>query len=95
MTVLRNKAPRWNDALGAYCLNFGGRVTHASVKNFQLVADGDPEHIVLQFGKARAAGSVHTWPKFSACAVDMTSKRRPKYRVLSGCNSASASRALS
>ena len=74
MTVLRNKAPRWNDALGAYCLNFGGRVTHASVKNFQLVADGDPEHIVLQFGKARMAGSVHTWPTLSVCAVDMTSK---------------------
>lgn len=55
MTVLRNKAPRWNDALGAYCLNFGGRVTHASVKNFQLVGDDDPEHIVLQFGKARMA----------------------------------------
>ena len=53
MTLLRNKAPRWNDALGAYCLNFGGRVTHASVKNFQLVALDDPEHIVLQFGKAR------------------------------------------
>ena len=53
MTLLRNKAPRWNDALGAYCLNFGGRVTHASVKNFQLVAADDPEHIVLQFGKAR------------------------------------------
>ncbi|KAK9838369.1 hypothetical protein WJX81_007666 [Elliptochloris bilobata] len=51
MTVLRNKAPRWNDALGAYCLNFGGRVTHASVKNFQLAADDNPDHIVLQFGK--------------------------------------------
>ena len=36
--VLRNKPPRWNEALGAYCLSFGGRVTQASVKNFQLVA---------------------------------------------------------
>ena len=72
MTVLRNKAPRWNDALGAYCLNFGGRVTHASVKNFQLVADGDPEHIVLQFGKARAAGPSPIWPTLCACAGDMT-----------------------
>ncbi len=36
--ILRNKPPRWNDALKAYCLNFGGRVTHASVKNFQLVS---------------------------------------------------------
>lgn len=36
--VLRNKPPRWNAAMGAYCLNFGGRVTQASVKNFQLVS---------------------------------------------------------
>lgn len=36
--VLRNKPPRWNQGLGAYCLNFGGRVTQASVKNFQLVS---------------------------------------------------------
>lgn len=36
--VLRNKAPKWNEAIGAFCLNFGGRVTHASVKNFQLVS---------------------------------------------------------
>lgn len=62
MTLLRNKAPRWNDALGAYCLNFGGRVTHASVKNFQLVALDDPEHIVLQFGKARSRPTQPTNP---------------------------------
>lgn len=37
--------------LGAYCLNFNGRVTHASVKNFQLVTDSDKETIILQFGK--------------------------------------------
>lgn len=36
--VLRNKPPRWNQSMGAYCLNFGGRVTQASVKNFQLVS---------------------------------------------------------
>ena len=38
--------------LGAYCLNFGGRVTHASVKNFQLVSEEDPDRVILQFGKA-------------------------------------------
>lgn len=37
--------------LGAYCLNFNGRVTHASVKNFQLVTQSDPEYVILQFGK--------------------------------------------
>ena len=36
----------------AYCLNFNGRVTHASVKNFQLVDEADEdERVVLQFGK--------------------------------------------
>lgn len=40
--------------LGAYCLNFGGRVTLASVKNFQLVEedeDHDKANVILQFGK--------------------------------------------
>jgi hypothetical protein len=37
MLLLRNKPPKWNEQMQAYCLNFNGRVTHASVKNFQLV----------------------------------------------------------
>jgi len=36
--VLRNKAPRWHEQLQCWCLNFRGRVTIASVKNFQLIA---------------------------------------------------------
>ncbi|KAL4603164.1 hypothetical protein ACB092_10G105600 [Castanea dentata] len=58
MLVLRNKAPRWHEQLQCWCLNFNGRVTVASVKNFQLVASPDngvagPEHenVILQFGK--------------------------------------------
>ncbi|XP_020245873.1 tubby-like F-box protein 1 isoform X2 [Asparagus officinalis] len=59
--VLRNKAPRWHEHLQCWCLNFHGRVTVASVKNFQLVAAPDPcqvsgvgddETVLLQFGKA-------------------------------------------
>ncbi|XP_042030729.1 tubby-like F-box protein 7 [Salvia splendens] len=59
-TVLKNKAPRWHDHLECWCLNFHGRVTVASVKNFQMVATidqskpdgkGDAETVVLQFGK--------------------------------------------
>jgi hypothetical protein len=42
--------------LSAYCLNFNGRVTEASVKNFQLVADFDREHVILQFGKVGGGG---------------------------------------
>ncbi|XP_031261952.1 tubby-like F-box protein 3 [Pistacia vera] len=56
--VLKNKAPRWHEQLQCWCLNFHGRVTVASVKNFQLVASPEngparPEHekIILQFGK--------------------------------------------
>ena len=49
---LESKRPRWSDKIGAYVLTFGGRVTMPSVKNFQLVATGDPaEEVVLQFGK--------------------------------------------
>ncbi|MBA0555595.1 hypothetical protein Golob_025766 [Gossypium lobatum] len=49
--VLINKAPRWNEQLHCWCLNFHGRVTVASVKNFQLVASPENRKIVLQFGK--------------------------------------------
>jgi hypothetical protein len=40
--VLRNKAPRWHEQLQCWCLNFRGRVTVASVKNFQLIAAPPP-----------------------------------------------------
>ena len=49
LVVLQNRAPRWNGEMRAFCLNFGGRVTVASVKNFQLVA--------LQSGAAAAAAA--------------------------------------
>ncbi|XVF36087.1 hypothetical protein REPUB_Repub19eG0028100 [Reevesia pubescens] len=58
--VLKNKAPRWHEQLQCWCLNFKGRVTVASVKNFQLVAAVEPsenvtvaeqEKVILQFGK--------------------------------------------
>eukprot|EP00252_Welwitschia_mirabilis_P013625 TRINITY_DN2998_c0_g1_i1.p1 TRINITY_DN2998_c0_g1~~TRINITY_DN2998_c0_g1_i1.p1 ORF type:complete len:406 (-),score=60.16 TRINITY_DN2998_c0_g1_i1:389-1606(-) len=58
--ILKNKAPRWHDQLQCWCLNFHGRVTVASVKNFQLVAavdpsrpgaQGDQDIVLLQFGK--------------------------------------------
>lgn len=48
---LINKPPRWNDQVGAYVLNFNGRVTMASVKNFQLVDQVDHDNIILQFGR--------------------------------------------
>lgn len=36
---LHNKAPAWNQESQSYVLNFRGRVTKASVKNFQIVHD--------------------------------------------------------
>lgn len=51
MLVLRNKDPAWHQQRQCWCLNFHGRVTVPSVKNFQLVADPDHENIILQFGK--------------------------------------------
>ena len=36
--IVKNKFPKWNEHVGAYVLNFNGRVTRASVKNFQLCA---------------------------------------------------------
>lgn len=38
---LHNKTPVWNDDTQSYVLNFHGRVTQASVKNFQVVHDSD------------------------------------------------------
>ncbi|KAG0476926.1 hypothetical protein HPP92_013767 [Vanilla planifolia] len=64
--VLQNKAPRWHEQLQCWCLNFRGRVTIASVKNFQLIAANQPDagaptttrpaqsdhdKVILQFGK--------------------------------------------
>jgi len=46
-----NKPPKWNEQVGAYVLNFNGRVTMASVKNFQLVAVDNHEDVILQFGR--------------------------------------------
>merc|ERR1719316_785606 len=50
--ILKNKQPKWNDQVGAYVLNFNGRVTRASVKNFQLCnVARDPDLVVMQFGR--------------------------------------------
>lgn len=48
---LINKPPRWNDHVGAYVLNFNGRVTMASVKNFQLITAENEDDVILTFGR--------------------------------------------
>uniref|UniRef100_A0A158PAW5 Tubby-like protein n=1 Tax=Angiostrongylus cantonensis TaxID=6313 RepID=A0A158PAW5_ANGCA len=49
--VMQNKSPVWNEDSQSYVLNFHGRVTQASVKNFQIIHDRDPDYIVMQFGR--------------------------------------------
>lgn len=51
LDFLHNKSPRWNEQVGAYVLNFSGRVTMASVKNFQLIRADDENNVILQFGR--------------------------------------------
>lgn len=51
LIYLINKPPRWNEQVGAYVLNFSGRVTMASVKNFQLVDPDEQNAVLLQFGR--------------------------------------------
>ena len=63
---LVNKKPKWDDAHGGHVLNFQGRVTESSVKNFQLCPVDFPsssgsssdnpapvlnDDVVLQFGR--------------------------------------------
>lgn len=50
LMILQNRPPWWNIELGAFVLNFGGRVKVASVKNFQLCERHDQGHI-MQFGR--------------------------------------------
>ncbi|XP_011296771.1 protein king tubby isoform X2 [Fopius arisanus] len=65
---LHNKTPVWNDDTQSYVLNFHGRVTQASVKNFQVVHDSDTDYVVMQFG--RVAEDVFTMDyRFPLCAL--------------------------
>uniref|UniRef100_A0A8D2LJ38 Tubby-like protein n=1 Tax=Varanus komodoensis TaxID=61221 RepID=A0A8D2LJ38_VARKO len=65
---LQNKMPAWNEETQSYVLNFHGRVTQASVKNFQIISEEDPDYIVLQFG--RVAPDVFTMDyQFPLCAL--------------------------
>ena len=51
---LINKPPVWNRKHRAWTLNFHGRVTKSSVKNFQLVRPEVHDHVVLQHGRVGA-----------------------------------------
>ncbi|OCT73134.1 tubby protein homolog [Xenopus laevis] len=66
--VLYNKPPSWNEETQSFVLNFHGRVTQASVKNFQIISADDPEYIIMQFG--RVAEDVFTMDfQYPLCAL--------------------------
>ncbi|XP_023327848.1 tubby-related protein 4-like [Eurytemora carolleeae] len=46
--IMHNKAPLWNESSQVYQLDFGGRVTQESAKNFQIEFNGKQ---VMQFGR--------------------------------------------
>ena len=51
LVQMANKMPIWSEEHMSYVANFHGRVTMASVKNFQIAPAKDPEYVVLQFGR--------------------------------------------
>jgi len=53
ITVHHNRQPMWNDSTQSYVLNFNGRVTQASVKNFQITGVDDPTETIMQFGRIK------------------------------------------
>uniref|UniRef100_A0AAY5L2B7 TUB like protein 1b n=2 Tax=Esox lucius TaxID=8010 RepID=A0AAY5L2B7_ESOLU len=65
---LHNKTPTWNEDTASHVLNFNGRVTQASIKNFQIIHSKDEDYIVMQFG--RVADDAFTLDySYPMCAV--------------------------
>uniref|UniRef100_A0A8C9SJQ3 Si:dkey-220f10.4 n=1 Tax=Scleropages formosus TaxID=113540 RepID=A0A8C9SJQ3_SCLFO len=68
LVTLINKSPSWNEQTQSYVLNFHGRVTQASVKNFQIIHPDNEDYIVMQFG--RVAEDVFSMDySFPLCAL--------------------------
>ncbi|KAK5881056.1 hypothetical protein CesoFtcFv8_021906 [Champsocephalus esox] len=68
LVTLENKCPSWNEQSQSFVLNFHGRVTQASVKNFQIVHPENEDYIVMQFG--RVAEDVFSMDySFPMCAL--------------------------
>lgn len=78
---LHNKTPVWNDDTQSYVLNFHGRVTQASVKNFQIVHDSDTDYVVMQFG--RVAEDVFTMDyRYIFCRESSNEEFLNKFRII-------------
>ncbi|ETP46952.1 hypothetical protein F442_06879 [Phytophthora nicotianae P10297] len=51
LMMLHNKRPHFDEKTGGHVLDFGGRVTMPSIKNFQMMCDTLGDATVLQFGR--------------------------------------------
>lgn len=59
--IFTDKPPTWNPKCNAYVYNFRGRVSQASIKNFQIVPHGQTrensaevrQDYIVQFGKRK------------------------------------------
>ena len=76
--VLHNKPPIWNETSQVYQLDFGGRVTQESAKNFQIEYAGKQ---VMQFGRidSNAYTLDFEWPfttvqEFSIALANITQR---------------------
>ena len=82
LTVCQNKRPRWDANQKGHVLNFKGRVTESSVKNFQLECFKETgEETMLQFGRVskNVFALDYRWPlnavqAFGICLSSMDGK---------------------
>jgi Tub family len=73
---LCNKKPYFNNDTNSFSLNFSGRITRPSVKNFQIIHPLDPTYITLTFGKEDINTYIldftYPWSAINAFCVGLT-----------------------
>lgn len=76
-TVFCNRKPFYNRDTNEYMLNFNGRVTLPSSRNFQLVNPMEPSYTVLIFGKINesvyALDHTYPWNAYQAFGIGLAS----------------------
>ena len=86
--ILKNKPPKWNEQVGAYVLNFNGRVTRASVKNFQLY-NPSKDRACSPLPWARRSMLTRalpaTQPMRSSCSSDVWGKTPSRWTISTHC----------
>lgn len=73
---LCNKKPYFNNDTNSFSLNFSGRITRPSVKNFQVIHPLEPTYITLTFGKEDSNTYIldyaYPWSALNAFCVGLT-----------------------